>query len=168
MALNSYKRFFLKKMSKEREIEPRGSPVPQRGRDPDGFEGLKLIRSEDDIGRIRYPSEQEFARLLLRKNPHLIIIYEPQRFEYTSKDGQTKATLPDFLIINPRNSNTRVYVEITCSRRGTQSDVKERQKMVMQKAAPDVRYIVLYREHLMNMQRKNSTFDPFRQLRRAA
>lgn len=158
-------------MSKERD-RSEGRVVRIRGRDPakdsPGFEGLKLIRSEDDIGRIRYPSEQEFARLLLHKNPHLIIIYEPRKFEYTFPDKTTQATVPDFLIINPRNSNQSVYVEITCSKRGTQSDVKERQKKVMKRAAPDVRYIVLYREHLMNMQRKNAAFDPFRQTKLAA
>jgi hypothetical protein len=119
----------------------------------------KRIRGENDLHKIRYPSEREFARLLLTKNPHLIIIYEPQRFEYTFEDGKTKATLPDFLIINPRNANQPVYVEITLSKRGVLYDVKERQKEVMAKAAPHLRYVVLYYENFQKMRRKNTRLN---------
>lgn len=121
----------------------------------------KRIREEKDLKKIKYSSEKEFARLLLVKNPHLIIIYEPRKFEYTFEDGATKATIPDFLIINPRNSNKSIYVELTTSRRGFLYDVKERQKEVMAKAAPDTRYVVLYYENLKNMQRKNCHFNPW-------
>ena len=127
------------------------------------YEGSpKRIRREKDLQNIKYPSEREFARLLLTKNPHLIIIYEPQRFEYTFEDGKTKATLPDFLIINPRNSNQPIYVELTCSKRGVLYDVKQRQKEVMAKAAPHLRYVVLYHENLKKMRRKHIQFNPWK------
>lgn len=126
------------------------------------YEGSeRRIRGEKDLAKIKYPSEREFARLLLTKNPHLIIIYEPQLFQYTFEDGKTKGTLPDFLIINPNNSNKPVYVELTRSKRGTLYDVKEKQKAVMAKAAPHLRYVVLYYENLKKMQRKNRQFNPW-------
>lgn len=125
------------------------------------YEGSpKRIRGEKDLHKIKYPSEREFARLILAKNPRLIIIYEPQTFTYT-ENGKTKATVPDFMIVNPRNSDKPVYVELTCSKRGILHDVKERQKEIMAKAAPEAKYVVLYYENLKKMQRKHPTFDPW-------
>jgi hypothetical protein len=133
------------------------------------YEGSeKRIRGEKDLIKIKYPSEREFARLLLVKNPHLIIIYEPQLFQYTFENGKTKGTLPDFLIINPHNANKPVYVELTRSKRGVLYDVKQKQKDVMARAAPDLRYVVLYYENLKKMQRRNHQFNPWTQTDLAA
>jgi predicted nuclease of restriction endonuclease-like RecB superfamily len=107
------------------------------------------LTSQQDISRITYPSEREFARLLFEQKRKWKIIYEPQLFKH-----ETKGTEPDFKIIFPTAPNRPVYVETTTSERGKDLDVKQRQKMVMKNAAGGSRYYVLYREDLIALQNK--------------
>ena len=143
------------------------------------------IRTQEDLSKIRHPSEQEFARFLLNKNPHLTIYYEPKRFFYKDNQGVMRGTVPDFLIINPKNSGKNIYVEITLAekyrspenrtkdarkrkfaifkrkRENQPTEFKMEQKKIMKQLAPKERYVVLYKENMQNIMRKHPDFNPW-------
>lgn len=116
----------------------------------------KLIQTKQDLESIPYPSEREFARLMLTKNPDFELFYEPTMF-LLEEEGKLKGTMPDFFIINPRK-NRGTFVEITTHPKKNSDlvDPKQKQKTVMSCVAPNERYVVLYKEHLLKMQEKYS------------
>lgn len=120
-----------------------------------GMELGRIIQTKEDIEGIKDVAERQFAALLL-PHPHLRLIYEPRVFErIVFEDGKEKkeATVPDFLVVN-RQSGSETYVEITKAKH-RHGDPKKKQRQIMEDAAPDVRYVVLYSKHLKNMQRRN-------------
>jgi len=121
---------------------------------------LGIIRDETDLSHIRYPSERGVALAFLSRG--LEVQYEPPTFwAFREKDGKVKTVghQPDFIVRNPRNLTAgEIYVEVTeSSFNPTQDDPnddpKEKQKYVMEQAAPGKRYVVLYQNHLANIQR---------------
>ena len=127
------------------------------------------IETEKDLAEIRHPSEQEFARFLLQKSPHLIITYEPMEVSYFDERGIERKTIPDFTVENPHSPNGRdrtTYVEITLAAFNGK-DPKGKQKEVMRNAAPNARYIVLYEQNLRAIQRANPNFNPYEARKRS-
>ena len=123
----------------------------------------KRITTKADVARIvRCPSERRFAKFLLQTNPGLIIEYEPEIFSYVDENGKLKLTIPDFVIINPRQGESarKTYVEITLAQLNG-SDPKARQKEVMKNAAPDIHYTVLYAHNLKSVQKAHPKFRPY-------
>ncbi len=111
------------------------------------------INSTADVFRkIVYPSEQQIALHFLRRLPNIRLTYEPGEFHATEADGTIRTTIPDFLI-EYLNTGKKVYVEITAKKHGV-NDPKERQKWVMEHAAPNDNYVVLYRSSLERIQAK--------------
>ncbi len=110
------------------------------------------ITSIQDIAEyIPHPIEQQIARHFLNKFSNARITYEPAEFS-ADIEGKTRSTIPDFQI-DYLNTGRSVYVEITAAKR-TEGDPKARQKKVMRQAAPDIKYIVLYRDCLERIQNK--------------
>lgn len=118
-------------------------------------------RGTEDVTQIPGVAEQQFFLFVKKRLPTAQIVYEPDDF---SLDG-IKSTSPDFKIIRDNGSVT--YVEITtCARPtivnkngnntpGTLKDRKEKQKTIMNGTGR--RYIVLYRENLLSIQKHHST-----------
>lgn len=134
----------------------------------------KRIKTLEDLSRVKFSHEREFARFLLNKNPHLIILYEPKKFLYLDERGIERGTVPDFLINNPKNSGKNIYVEMTLSPKKQTifddetkkvirviEDTKAGQKKAMKTVAPNERYVVLYAENMKKIQRKNPDFNPW-------
>lgn len=117
---------------------------------------------EEDIQHISNTAERGLASLLLTKD--LLVWHEPNLFEARDHEGKIRgATLPDIVIFNPRQRRLTV-IEVTTSRCDIKPkkerseeidprDPKVRQRHVMKNAAPDVRFVVLYKTHLENIQR---------------
>lgn len=112
-----------------------------------------VIQTEEDAKRIKGSVEKNFARLLIKRNPHLIVAYEPELFSLTTEEGKQQGTTPDFRIYNP-NTDRITFVELTrAEKNGT--DPKEKQKRIMETAAPTIKYVVLYRRELAKIQKKH-------------
>lgn len=94
-----------------------------------------------------YNTEREFARLLLDRT-NLEITYEPTFFYHIDDDEIKRGTLPDFRVINP-STGAETYIEVTTSVVG-----KGKQKSFMKQLAPDVHYVVFYRDKLEAIQAK--------------
>ncbi|MDO8269489.1 MAG: hypothetical protein Q7T54_02355 [Candidatus Levybacteria bacterium] len=119
------------------------------------YEGI-LIATAEDLPRIKngkngqlnaYDTEREFARLLLDKTT-LEITYEPTFFYLIDDDEIKRGTLPDFRVRNP-STGVVTYIEVTTSVAG-----KGKQKSFMRELAPDVHYVVFYRDKLEAIQAK--------------
>ena len=121
----------------------------------------RIIKSEKDIVFIKNKSERAFAVLILERDPNLLVVYEPIMFETEDPQGRTRGTLPDFYVVHPDHPSRGIFVEITTTLKKEEriQDPKGRQRWVMQKAAPDERYVVLYGENLQNMQMKHRHLD---------
>lgn len=108
---------------------------------------------------IRHTHEQQFFLFLKKKLPQAKIVYEESMFEITYDDGTTKGTVPDFYVTP--NETKRAIIEITKaprnsnSTKGERDDPKRKQKEIMKTVAPNVKYVVLYREDLERIQKHN-------------
>jgi hypothetical protein len=105
---------------------------------------------------IKIPHERAFAEHLLTHN-HLDIYYEPKMFrgEYNGNPHDTK---PDFFVRNMKNEKAQgTYIELTtgeyvfATNTSLKKDPKKMMKHIMKKH--DERYVVLYRQHLVLMER---------------
>lgn len=105
------------------------------------------------IDEINGVSEQQFALLLQRKFPGLTLVYQHTTFTWRDTTGKTRRTVPDFLFINP-NSGSMVLIEITMLPNNG-ADPKREQKEVMSNGNPNIKYVVLYRDNLESIQKKN-------------
>jgi len=112
-----------------------------------------------DITDIQGIAEQQFFLLLKAKLPQRTTVdYESQIFISSNGGGRIEATVPDFIITKP--NGVKIAIEITTeNQNGT--DPKEKQKRVMRTVAPELRYVVLYRENLMAIQRRHPEFNFF-------
>jgi hypothetical protein len=121
---------------------------------PKEIVGRTQIKTVQDAASLPYSSERAFAQAALQANPDLIIIYEGVLFRDNSGE-KDEAHLPDFHVRNPRNFNgvaeKGIYVEVTEERKKSSS--KKRQARVMEKAAPDERYVQLRRKHIKRLAR---------------
>ena len=123
--------------------------------------GGTFIQSEKDIALIQGVAEQQFALLLLSK-PKLKEWYEPRLFEHiNNENGKPEGTIPDFFVQNTTSPHKGVFVEITTASGDSQTDPKVKQRRVMKSAAPNDRYVVLYREHLERIQEAYPDIDFF-------
>lgn len=120
--------------------------------------GGVAIRSKEDLVGIKkngnHKAESEFARLLLDKTD-LEIVYEPTFFYQEEEDGVVKGTLPDFRVRNP-NTGATTFIELTTSSKG-----KDKQKTYMKTLAPDVHYVVFFRDKLEAIERKFPEYSFF-------
>lgn len=120
----------------------------------------------ENVEKIPYVHEQQFFLLLKRKLPRIQIIYEESAFGIEYDDGTTKTTKPDFFI--KPDAGKRVIIEITTASK-EEDHLKEksgkkskREKIKLMKlVAPNQKYVVLYREHLLNIQKHNPWVDFF-------
>jgi hypothetical protein len=105
-----------------------------------------------NICEINGVAEQQFFLLLKDKLPYdTQIIYEDRFFKQKS-NGKEEGTVPDFHIIKP--DGKEYFIEITTQiMRSNGDDPKRKQKEIMSKTSPTKKYVVLYREHLENIQR---------------
>ncbi len=119
------------------------------------FGGVE-ITSVDDFSRVKefrngknpnYMTEREFGRLILDKTD-LELTYQPTLFYMEDDDGVIKGTMPDYRVRNSHTGAT-TYIELTTSLGG-----KGKQRNYMRQLAPDVHYIVFYRDKLQAIQDK--------------
>lgn len=67
----------------------------------------------------RNPSEQEFARYLLKRFPDMDVRHEPGPFYARNNKKQNcrhksrTATVPDFAVTDPDNGQVAAYIELT-------------------------------------------------------
>jgi hypothetical protein len=111
----------------------------------------------EDVPGLLNRVEREVATLLLDRG--IRVAHEPYQF-IAPVGGVLRTTTPDFYVenpLNPRGSGTFIEVTLHPSRLGNDEDPKERQRSVME--ANGVRYVVLYRDHLMRIQAMNPNFD---------
>lgn len=87
-------------------------------------------------------------------------------FEVTYDDGTIKTTKPDFFVMT--SASKRTVIEITtASKEGyllkERSGKKSKAEKVkfMKLMNPSVKYVVLYREHLLNIRKHNLWVDFF-------
>lgn len=108
------------------------------------------------IGGMDNVAEQQFALLMQDKFPGLTFVYQPTVFTWKDIDnGTMRSTIPDFLFINPNNGSL-TFIEITMhSKNGV--DPKIEQKEVMLNGNPNIRYVVLYLENLLNIQKYHAS-----------
>lgn len=105
------------------------------------------------IDKIGHVHEQQFALFMQEKFPGLTLVHQPTVFTWKDPTGKIRSTRPDFLFINP-NHGSMTFIEITMhSKNGT--DPKREQKEVMSNGHPNIKYVVLYRENLEKIQKKN-------------
>jgi hypothetical protein len=98
---------------------------------------------------IRGVADQQFFLLLRKRMPSgTKITYEDRLFQ--QMDGKkVQGTTPDFHITKP--DGAELFIEITMERfDGNGNDPKEKQKRIMSRI-PDVKYTVLYFEHLVKI-----------------
>ncbi len=118
-------------------------------------------RATENVAQIPGIAEQQFFLFVKKKLPTATITYEPE--EFSSADG-LKSTRPDFKII--KDNGSIIYVEITTHPRptivnkngvnitpGVSKDLKEKQKTIMRGMGE--KYVVLYRENLLSIQKHN-------------
>jgi hypothetical protein len=100
-------------------------------------------------------AEQQFFLLLKERLPFgTQIIYEDRFFKQKNDKGKEEGTVPDFHIIKP--DGKEFYIEITTQASGNNgNDPKGKAKRIMSETVPVKKYTVLYREHLLNIQRHN-------------
>lgn len=112
------------------------------------------------VGDIPHPSEQQFFLLLHKRLPRAKIVYERSVFKIIHDDGKSDETLPDFFLEPSRVKRT--IIEITLAPlNGNGKDPKKRQKEIMENFSEDTKFVVLYREHLLNIRKHNPEFDFF-------
>jgi hypothetical protein len=120
---------------------------------------------KENVEAIRYVHEQQFFLLLRNKLPEAKIIYEESTFEMRDEDGTVKAvTSPDFFI--KLGENRRNIVEITTASKAEdllkqkQNKKSKNDKIEMMKLrGPNDKYTVLFREHLLKIQKHNPWVD---------
>lgn len=123
-------------------------------------ETLRVEREAEKLeGTIPNGAERAFCVFLKQVFPGADIVYEPEFFTATNDDGKTETTRPDFRVVRPDGKT--IFIEITRNRKNG-TDPKERDKMIMKKAAPNYLYVVLYADALLRIQRKNDGFDFFK------
>ncbi|MEK7517430.1 MAG: hypothetical protein AAB583_02680 [Patescibacteria group bacterium] len=108
---------------------------------------------------IRGVIEQQLYLLLRNKLSGAEIRYEPYEFEHTTEDGKTEKTIPDFYIRKPNGAVT--IIEVTAALWSPANDPKEKQKRIMREAAPNTKYVVLYRHNLTSIQSKHPEISFF-------
>lgn len=121
-------------------------------------QGGTPIRTAEDVAKIRYPAEQQFALLLLAiisKKPYLRLRYEQVEFTLERENGTIASTVPDFSIHNVRTGR-EYHLEVTCAER-CRHDFKDRQKEVM--LSNGVQYTILWRENLEKLQKRHPEHD---------
>jgi hypothetical protein len=111
---------------------------------PQSHELIALSDLEDVVWLPHQQHERDFAAALLANVKEYQIFPEPQRFDAVRPDGTIRSTIPDFLIRDPETGR-EAYVEITEQQKTRKLDPKRRQRRIMEQAAPDKLYIVLYK-----------------------
>jgi len=103
-------------------------------------------------------TERIFRVFLEQVFPDANISYEAKSFTAII-DGKEETTVPDFEVV--RRDGKTIFIEITKDSRNG-ADPKEREKRIMEQAASDVIYIVLYNNDLKKIQREHPGFEFFK------
>lgn len=99
-------------------------------------------------------TEREVRRFLENRFPTAQIDYEPETFTSRAENGNVpKGSTPDFRIKLPTGKIQILFVEATTAGYNGHGDPKARQKKIMKECAPNVPYVVLYREQLEKLQK---------------
>jgi hypothetical protein len=121
---------------------------------------------KESVGEIPHPHEQQFFLLLKKKLPSKKITYEKSIFSVRYDDGKIRTTSPDFFLemgggkTNIIEITTRSKeVDLQREKEGYRS--KSEKKRIMKLIAPEYKYTVLYKEHLLNIEKHNSGVNFF-------
>ncbi len=120
------------------------------------------IKSIEDLDRIIWCSEREFASFLLTKPKAKIhIIYEPKGFCTEEGLYHGRETVPDFYIYKEGEEDKGIYIELTLSKPHNGFLPKSREKNIMRAVAPTTRYKVYHGDCLSLLQKAFPEFNFF-------